>query len=290
MRTLSAAFLVTVAAASSATTARAEDVAFVEPTSELDDGRPASYVWNAIDGKDTTAWCSKQNPEGEALAFGFDAPVTVTQVGVVVGAVKSGDLDKARKRARLVYVSDQQQRREVTFKDEPGLQMVDLPSPAKGQRIVVEFAQFYEGGSPGAPVCVGEVVLKGKGGAMSGDRTGAKLRGLNTPSRRLLHEWLDDPSAPSKTLVFNLDGTFTYKYTPLLEGKPAKVRGKWIASGGSVTLEAGGKSYPMKTQLTAIDEGDGKTQQLTLSGEGPHAQIAGDYKLAPLKLLGALDR
>jgi hypothetical protein len=286
MRPMLLALVTTVASAA----ALAEDVAFVEPTSELDDGRPASYVWNAIDGKDTTAWCSKQNPEGEALAFGFDAPVTVTQIGVVVGAVKGSELDKARKRARLVYVSDQQQRREVTFKDEPGLQMVDLPSAAKGQRIVIEFAQFYEGGSPGAPVCVGEIVLKGKGGAMSGERTGTKVRGLNTPSRRILHEWLDDPSAPSKMLIFNLDGTFTYKFTPLLEGKPAKVRGKWIATAGSVTLDVGGKTFSMKTQLTAIDEGDGKTQQLTLSGEGPHSQMAGDYKLAPLKLLGALDR
>lgn len=286
MRPFTAVLIATVAASSAA----AEDVAFVEPTSELDEGRPASYVWNTIDGKDTTAWCSKQNPEGEALAFGFDKPVAVTQIGIVVGAVKAGELDKARKRARLVYVSDQQQRREVTFKDEPGLQFVDLPSPAKGQRIVVEFAQFYEGASPGAPICIGEVVLKGKGGAMSGERTGTKVRGLNTPSRRILHEWLDDPSAPSKTLVFNLDGTFAYNFTPLLEGKPAKVRGKWIATAGTVTLEVGGKTFPLKTQLTAIDEGDGKTQQLTLAGDAPHPSMVGDYRLPPLKLLGALDR
>ncbi len=270
--------------------AAAEDVAFVEATSELDDGRPASYVWNAIDGKENTVWCSKQSPAGEALAFGFDSPVNVTQIGLVLADMKGGEIDKTRKRVRVAYVSDQQQRREVSFKDEGGMQVVDLPSPAKGQRIVLEFPETYAGASPGAPICVAEVLLKSKGSAMTGDRVGAKVRGMNTPSRRLLHEWLDDPSAPSKTLVFNLDGTFTYKSTPLLEGKPAKVRGKWISGGGSVTLEVNGKTFPMKTQLTDIDEGDGKTKQLTLSGDGPHSSMAGDYKLPPLKLQGALDR
>jgi hypothetical protein len=118
---------------------------------------------------------------------------------------------------------------------------------------------------------------------MTGASVAGKLRALNTPSKRLLHEWLDDPSAPTRTLRFDVDGTFSYRFEPLLEGKPARVRGKWVASGGSVTLEVGGKSFRLSSQITRVDEGDGQTVELTLGGDPPHPSMAFSYRPAPMR-------
>jgi hypothetical protein len=261
----------------------AEDIAFVEASSELDDGRPASSVYNAVDGKETTAWCTKKDDESAALSFGFDQPVTVTHIGLVVGAIKGTELDKKTKRARIVYVADVGHRVEAKFKDDGAMQILELKPPAKGKRIVVEFPGAYDGAA-GEPLCIGEVLLKNGGTPMTGANVATKVRGLNTPSKRLLHEWLDDVSAPTRTLLFNIDGTFTYRFEPLLEGKPAKLRGKWTALNNSVTLTIGDKSWRVETRLTKVDDGDEHTVELVLSGDPPHPSMAGTFRPAPARL------
>lgn len=262
----------------------AEDIAFVEASSELDEGRPATNMYNAVDGKDTTAWCASAGDRAPVLSFGFDQPVTVTHIGIVIGAVKGGELDRSTRRARIVNVGDIGHRVEAKFRDEVALQVLELSPPAKGRRIVVEFTNVYDGATPDAPLCIGEVVLKTKGKELTGTQIATKLRALNTPSKRLLHEWLDDVSAPQRTLLFNVDGTFTYRYEPLLDGKPARLRGKWTAVNRAVTLETGGKSYRLESRLTKIDEGDEHTVELVLSGEPPHPSVTATYRPAPARL------
>jgi hypothetical protein len=119
---------------------------------------------------------------------------------------------------------------------------------------------------------------------MTGANVAAKVRALNTPSKRLLHEWLDDVSAPSRTLLFNIDGTFMYRFEPLLEGKPARVRGKWTATHNAVTLTIGEKSYRVESRLTKIDDGDEHTVEMVLSGDPPHPSMAGTFRPAPARL------
>jgi hypothetical protein len=148
----------------------------------------------------------------------------------------------------------------------------------------VEFPGAYDGSSPEAPLCVAEVVLRHKDNAMTGAQIATKVRALNTPQRRLLHEWLDDVSAPQRTLLFNLDGTFSYRYEPLLEGKPAKVRGKWSAVDRSITFEGGGKTWRAESRLTKVDEGDVHTVELVISGDVPHPSMAATYRPAPARL------
>jgi hypothetical protein len=264
--------------------ALAEDIAFVEASSELDDGRPATSMYNAVDGKDTTAWCSKKDDAAPILSFGFDQPVTVTHIGLVVGGLKGTELDKAKKRARIVYVGDVEHRVEAKLRDDPAMQVLELSPPAKGKRIVVEFPGAYDGATPDAPLCISEVVLKHKDSAMTGAQIAGKMRALNTPSKRLLHEWLDDPSAPTRTLLFNLDGTFTYTFEPLLEGKPAKLRGKWTAVDHAITLDIGGKTFRLESRLTTIDDGDEHTVELVLSGDPPTPSMNATYRPAPSKL------
>ena len=264
--------------------AAAEDIAFIEASSEFDDGRPATNMYNAVDGKETTAWCSKkEDATGAFLSFGFDKPVTVTHIGIVVGAIKGTELDKTKKRARIVYVADVEHRVEAKFKDDAAVQMLELTPPAKGKRIVVEFPGAYEG-SPDAPLCIAEVVLKHKETLMTGNNVATKVRALNTPSKRLLHEWLDDVSAPSSMLLFNIDGTFTYRFEPLLEGKPAKLSGKWSAVDRAITFTIGDKSWRVESRLTKVDDGDDHTTELVISGEPPHPSMVGTLRPAPARL------
>lgn len=279
-----AALLLAVPLAVASAPAAAEDIAFVEASSERDDGRPATNMYNAVDGKDTTAWCTKGDDREPVLSFGFDQPVTVTHIGLVVGAVKGGNLDRSTRRARVVTVGDVEHRVEAKFRDEAALQVLELSPPAKGRRIVVEFPGVYDGQGDDAPLCIAEVVLKTGGRELTGNQIATKLRALNTPSKRLLHEWLDDVSAPQRTLLFNVDGTFTYRYEPLLEGKPARLRGKWTAVDRAITLEWGGKSFRLKSRLTKIDEGDGSTVELVVAGEPPHPSMAATYRPAPSRL------
>lgn len=265
--------------------ARAEDVAFVEASSELDDGKPQTTAYNAVDGKPATAWCTKRDgASGAILSFGFDTTVTVTHIGLVVGEMKGDALDKTNQRARVVFVGDAEHLVEAKFKDDGPLQTLELTPPAKGRHIVVEFRDGYAGAAPDAPLCVAEVVLKNKDQLLTGERTASRLRALNAPSKRLLHEWLDDVAAPQRTLLFNVDGTFTYRFEPLLEGKPAKVRGKWSAIERAVILEVGGHVSRLDARLSKVDDGDTHTVELTLSGDPPTPSMAATFRPAPLKL------
>lgn len=265
--------------------ARAEDVAFVEASSELDDGKPATSVYNAVDGKDTTQWCAAADGSNNpVLSFGFDQAVTVTHIAIVVAPPKGEGIDKQNKRARVVTVGDLGHRVEARFKDAGGVQVLELTPPVKGRRVVVEVLETWDGASPSAPLCIAEVTLKGKGTEMTGPQIATKLRSLSTPARRLLHEWLDDPSAPTRTLLFNVDGTFTYKFEPILEGKPAKLRGKWTAWDRGIKLETLGKTFTVQSRLTKIDEGGEATVELVISGDAPHPSMAATFRPAPKRL------
>lgn len=277
--------LLLVACTTGAASALAEDIAFVEPSSELDDGKPATNVWNAVDGKDTTQWCAKADQGGSAiLSFGFDQPVTVSHIGLVVAAPKGETLDKQNKRARVITVGDIEHRVEARFKDAPGMQVLELSPPVKGQRIVVEVLETSDGASPNAPLCIAEVLLKKGGTGMTGAQIATKLRSLNTPAKRLLHEWLDDPSAPTRTLLFNVDGTFLYKFEPLLEGRPAKLKGKWTAWDKGIKLETLGKTFTVSSRVTKVDEGGEPTVELVISGDAPHSSMAATFRPAPKRL------
>ena len=268
-----------------AASARAEDIAFVEASSELDDGRPATNAYNAVDGKDTTQWCANADEGGNPiLSFGFDQNVTVTHIGLTLAPPKGEGLDKQNKRARVITVGDIEHRVEARFKDAPGVQLLELTPPVKGRRVVVEILETHDGASPSAPLCVAEVALKSKATEMTGPQIAAKLRSLNTPAKRILHEWLDDPSAPTRTLLFNLDGTFSYRFEPILEGKPAKLRGKWTAWDRGIKLETLGKTFTVQSRLTKIDEGGEASVELVLSGDAPHASMIGTFRPAPKRL------
>lgn len=268
-----------------ATQARAQAPAFMEATSEADDGKPATAMWNVVDGNNGSVWCAKSGQK-EALNFTFEEPVVVTHLTLLLPHQKgdNGVVDRSVARPKVVFVADVEHRVEAKFKDTLELQSLELTPPAKGRRIVVEFDESYPGAAEGGTLCLAELSLRSKTKELTTDLAG-KARGVNTPARKLLHEWHDDISAPQRTLLFNVDGTFRYNYAPLLgDEKPVKLKGRWTATGGSVTLETGGKSYTLQTRMTQVDNGDGMHTELQLSGDAPHNSLIETFKPAPLLL------
>lgn len=261
--------------------AAATSLAYVESSSELDDGAPATYGYNLVDGNENTAWCSRPGPGSASpeFVFGFAQPVTLKEVGLIAGAIKSGALDKERARARQVALSDGRVEVTLPLRDTAELQHLKLATPVKGRMFVLRIQDTYAGG-PGSPTCMAEVQLRGAQ-AYTGGTIGGQVRALPIPARRLLHAWVDEVSAPERSLVLAVDGTFAYDFTPLIEGKPAKLRGRWRANQRTLTLEVGGKSYAMRKVLSEIETEDARGEQLTLSGEGPHPSLNASFVIAP---------
>ena len=266
-----------------AASAAAEELAFVEATTELDDGKLSSTPYNVVDGSNASVWCSKRSPDSEVLSFGFEKAATITQVSVVIADAPGDKLDKTRRRAHVVVISDGETKRELQLKDIAGAQSIELSPPAKGTHVTFEFKEMYDGAVDNAPLCVAEVGLKSRDHSLTPSSAGTKAKALSSAERKLLHAWVDDVSAPSKTFVFNLDGTFAFRFEPLMEGKPVRVRGKWTAGDRSVTLDWNGKTYPLKARLTKVDEGEAHTVELALSGEAPVTTMIGELRPAPTK-------
>ena len=267
---LKIASLSVIAIASFAPSASAEALVHVQASSELDDGKPRSYVYNAVDGKEKTTWCSKADEQSHSISLSFKKSVEIKTFGLVAGAIKDGALDESKRSVKKILLSDGVSERELTFQKDAAMQAVELSPPLKGRSISIVIKQTR--GDENAPLCLGEILLKNKrGGALSGARVGTKVRSLSTPARRLLGTWTDSIDAPERTLTLALDGTFSYRYEPLLDGKPVVFRGKWRGSHKKLTLERSSKRGVNKL---VVDKDAGT---LVLSGAGVHETLASEY-------------
>jgi hypothetical protein len=86
-------------------------------------------------------------------------------------------------------------------------------------------------------------------------------------------------------LVFNVDGSFTYRFESLLDdSKPVRLKGHWTAAGSTLNLDTGGKSYKLEMRFTKVDSGSGNVEVLTLAGTAPHESMIEEFKPAPLLL------
>jgi len=259
--------------------AEAAEVAYVEWTSAYSEGLPADWGYNAFDGKTGTAWCSSDDPGTEMLTLGFLGEQPVTEIGVIVGAIQKGALDKSRARLRELEISDGINKISLRFKDKPTMQMVKIRPTLKSQRLRFRIVETYPGERRSAPVCVSELKLKNGNASVTGDVVGRQLRSLSRPKQRLLHLWIDQPGAPERYLTFGISGKFSWVYKPYLEGKPAKMHGAWHLSGSRLTLTPSyGKAATLNMSLDRIADGDQVINQLTLQGEGPHTAFPATYQ------------
>lgn len=257
--------------------AHAGSLAFAEATSELHDGKPKSYVYNAIDGKERTIWCSQENPGKEMLTIGFKKAVKISSFSIQL-ARRGDDVDDSKAWPSEIALSDGTSVFNITVRHKADVQTVKINPPLRGDRLMLSLEEL-RGAGDGNAVCIGEIELKSGSRKLTGSVVHRKLRGINTPSRRLLHSWIDSVDVLERTLVFNLDGTFIYRYSPALEGSPKTIKGKWRTSGRNrIAMTTRGKTYRIKKELN-VDDGtlmlDGA--KLHPSLENVTLQLAPDY-------------
>lgn len=272
--------MITVAAMAMAPVGQAAEVAYVEWSSAYSEGLPADYGFNAFDGKTSTAWCSSDDPGSEKLTLGFIGDQSVTEIGLVVGAIRKGKLDKSRARLKEIQISDGYNKITLPFRDKPEMQTVKIRPTLKSSRMTFKIVDTYPGSRRSSPVCISEIRLKKGGISVTGDSVGRQVRSMPTPRRKMLHLWIDQPGAPERYLTFSMSGNFLWVFKPILEGKPSKIYGTWHHSGNRLTLKTrSGKATTMKVSVDRIADGDQVIQQLTLDGDGPHSKFAGTYQV-----------
>ena len=67
--------------------------AFIESTSELDDGKPATAMWNLVDDSGATVWCSQRQSAGNDLPFA----VIDLKSGQPVGATRYMTIERGNR-------------------------------------------------------------------------------------------------------------------------------------------------------------------------------------------------
>lgn len=257
----------------------AQDVAYVEWTSDGSEGKPGAWGYNAFDGREGTAWCSAGDGVGETLTVGFIGKQKVSEIGVIVGALSKGQLDKGRARLRQLTVSDGRTKLTLSFRDTPDLQFVKFKPQLDSEKMTFQVADVFHGAERGAPICISEIRLKRGSSEITGVSVGQRVRSLTTPKQRLLHLWVDQPGAPERYLVFSMDGTFRWVYAPILEGKGTRIFGEWYVNGSQLTLKSrAGTSGHYKIRHQRVDDGDQTHGQLVIEGSGLHDMIPGTYQ------------
>jgi len=263
--------------------AQAQSLSFVEASSEFDNGQPATYAFNAVDGKPGTAWCSQDNPADEKLVFTFSKPTTVDTVGLIVGRINASGLHPDYARAKSVTLFDGTLERSINFNDSPEAQVIKLDAPSTTTRLVLTVKKTHAGKDASAPLCISEVMLGSNGRELTGSTVARNVRGLIPPARKLLHTWVDLLDGTERTLRFSVDGTFTFTYEPLLEGKPVRFKGRWRRTTKSVILTVGKKKHVLKATIGRIDNGYGQTLQLHLTGDAPDPSLVHPLVVVPVR-------
>lgn len=259
--------------------ATAGEVAYVEWSSSSSGEAPSDWGYNAFDGKAGSAWCSSGDPSGEMLTLGFIGAQQVDEIGIIVGALNAGKLDKSRSRVRELEISDGMTKQTLVFRDRSKMQTIKLRPALKSQKMTFTVTMMFAGERRSSPVCISEILLKSRSKEITGDTLGRSLRGVTGTKQKLLHLWIDQPGAPERYLTFGLDGSFLWVYEPILDGKRARISGKWQLSGSRLVLSPKrSKPVTLKVSHGRVADGDSVYNQLVLDGTGPHDSFPGTYQ------------
>lgn len=261
--------------------ASAGELAYVEWTRSFDQGTK-SWGYNAFDDREQSVWCSGPDGVGDQLVVGLIGNQKIDEVGLIIGAVdKKGVLDTTRARVKALRVSDGRTQQLLSFADKPSLQLVRINPALNSKRLTFKVEDVYFGARRSDPVCISSIVLRKGGSVINNARVGSKMRAIKPAEAELLHLWVDAPGAPERYLTFGLDGTFSWVYAPILEGKPAKITGHWKRKGDSLRLSPSrGKSLSLKMSFGRVADGEQVFSQLVIEGKGPHPAFAATYQAA----------
>lgn len=262
-------------------------LSYLHASSAENGDAPSTWGFNAVDGKNTTAWCTGgEDPVGQMVVLGFMQKETISSISVVAGQLRGGILDTGHARVRELQLNDGHEKRNITLADQAEPQELQLQPPMQVRQLALVVKDVYpaEGSNPSA--CLADVTLSHGKTLLTGESVARMARSLPRNKLSLVGVWIDDPSAPERFLTFSLDGTFAWRFEPLMEGSPVTLKGEWDLSGSRLTLKVKGHPKPavFKVERERVVTRKGAHEQLTLDGEDGHEKLAGEYRPQEIKV------
>lgn len=221
------------------TPVRADTLAYIRASSQAErDADIAKYhPMNLLDDDPATLWCEGDpgDGEGQGIRIIFKKAQKIDRV-VIGPTLKTG------RRVLTVEVSDGINVIRIQLGDRYAEQSF---SPAmKGEEYTVtilEVGPANEAAKDLGPnvACLADVMMYLKKKPFGGRTPPSKLR-FDKNRDRILGVWNGgDLGAPEKYLTFGLDGTWAWKYEPLMGGKPKKLKGEYRFRGGRLLMRKG---------------------------------------------------
>ncbi len=262
----------------------AASVSYVRASSQYmakeDQGR--YHPLNLFDDDASTVWCaSKDLGQGESIEIVFSRRQKIDRVAINPTA-KSGRVVEA------VRISDGTSRVTVKVGTAPVAEIFN--KPLEGTRYTIEIETLGEATSGEGTIvgtaCLADAVLYLRNAYLGGGAT--KLR-YDPNIDRLVGAWQGGAlGAPEQSLVFSLDGSWQWTYTPLLNGKPKRLAGEYRFRGERLFMRVGavGRWVDMQYQRrrVRVDREEmgapsGDYDLITLGGKLNPA-LGGDYNNA----------
>jgi len=221
-----------------ASTASADPLAYVRTTSQLDrqTDPKTNHPLNLLDNDPATVWCEGNEGlgEGEEIRFFFKKPQRIDRL-VVVPAVNTGRI------IHSIQLTDGVNTTELELGEQYVTQ--SFRPPMRGTTYVLTIDKVggpNKNSTRGKDIaCIADVLLYKRKKPFGGKPTSKRLR-YHTMRDKVLGRWSGEPlGASEKFLVFALDGTWEWKFVPLMGGKKRRVTGEYRFRGNRLLMRKG---------------------------------------------------
>lgn len=216
----------------------AEPLAYVRASSQNNRAKSVRrhHPLNLLDDDPDTIWCEGGDGvgEGEEVRFFFKRPQRIDRI-VIAPALSSG------RQVQVVRVSDGVNSVKIPISDAIVEQPLRRPMRGKTYTVTIERV-----GAPNAGAelddnvaCLGDVLFYFGKRLFGGRLPASKLR-YDKVRDKVLGRWSGEPfGAPEKFITFALDGTWEWRYDPLLEGRKARITGEYRFRGNRLLMRVG---------------------------------------------------
>jgi hypothetical protein len=214
--------------------ARGAPVSFVRATSQLEpEARGRYHPLNLLDGDPATVWCSAgEEPVNQGVDIVFKRKQRIDRV-VVTPSTRSGRI------VTSVHITDGTRVVTVAVGTTEAAEVFNRPLEGTTYTVSIATVGDYTH-APGVPResgCLADVQLFLKTSPFGG---GAQRLGYDPQVDQLVGAWSGGAlGAPEKTLTFSLDGTWDWKFKPLLGGKTKRAAGEYRFRGERLLMRLG---------------------------------------------------
>jgi hypothetical protein len=237
--------------------ALADNLAYVRASSQLRrKATPADFhPINLLDDDPATVWCEGSDSlgEGEEVYIFFKKPQKIDRI-VVGPAASTGRL------ILTLRITDGDNVTRINLGDRYVEQ--NFSPPMRGDKFVLSIVTV---GEPNTGVqlsdntaCLADAMLYFKDRPFGGKLTPSQLRYDKTRDR-ILGQWSGEPlGAPEKFITFAIDGTWTWQYQPMMNGRSQRLFGEYRFRGNRLLMRKGetGRWADVQFKYEQIPVGD----------------------------------